>query len=102
VRPLRTRTDDRHLPAKHVEQLRQLIDAGHPEDATDTRHPVVLAREPRRIGVVVHVHRPELDDLEELAVETDPLLSEQDGTRTGHPNGESGDREERGREQEQE
>src|SRR5882672_10260863 len=46
VRPLRTRTDNRHLAAQHVPELRQLVEVRLAQQLADRRAPrVLLARE---------------------------------------------------------
>ena len=37
-RLLRARPDEAHLPPQHIEQLRQLIEVGRPQDLADARH----------------------------------------------------------------
>jgi hypothetical protein len=78
--------DQAHLPAGHVEELRQLIQAPPAQETADGRMPGVgagLVRAPA-IGkgnrhvrpAPVGEHGPELQDVERDAMPADPLLTE--------------------------
>src|SRR6185312_3953452 len=56
-RPLRTRTDQAHLAAQHVDQLRQFVDARPPYEPADPRDPRVVDGRPRGLAVLFRVHR---------------------------------------------
>ena len=76
---VRSRADDAHVALQHVEQLRQLVDAGHADDAADAGDAIVVARG-RAVAVEVarlDVHAAELEDLERLVVSPQPSLREQ-------------------------
>src|SRR6476661_3242450 len=89
------RPDDAHLPAQHIPQLWQLIDArlaeerpkpgdarigGHLERGTlSVRHGDDLGVARLRIGD----HRPELDDRERATLEPDAHLAEEDRPALG-------------------
>ena len=82
---MRARPDQGHLAAQHVDQLRQLVQAGAAQPASDRGDPrVVGARlhEPRA-GVVAH--GAELQQLEHIVVEALARLAEQGGTGRVQP-----------------
>ena len=70
IRPLRARADQAHVALEHAEELRQLVDAGHPHEAAHARDAVVAGGGPARLAVFLGVlpHAAELHDLEGLAV----------------------------------
>src|SRR5262249_4586370 len=75
---MRPRPDERHVAFQDVEQLRQLVDAGLAEPAPERSYAcVVRCRLPDIRTVLEDRHRPELINLECLAVESDPGLPEQ-------------------------
>jgi hypothetical protein len=104
ARDRRPRADDGHLAAQHVDELRQLVDAelahepadrGDPRIVLDLEHRaalLVLLLERRAQLLGVHDHRPELEHVEEAAVQPDALLLEEhrpargglDRDRDGH------------------
>src|SRR6266571_449370 len=115
--------DQRHLAAKYVPQLRQLVEAGLSEKTADRRHPripgqleqrragrVDLAARPDepahellvQLGIGVHLHRPKLEHREPFHHVPDPRLPEKDGPRRseGHEDGDQ--REQRGQRHQQE
>ena len=89
LRQRRPRADQAHRAAEHVEQLRQLVEAGRPQEAPDARDPrVVLHLEQRTAALVgrrqlgeprlgVDDHRAELEDLELGSVTADADLPEE-------------------------
>src|SRR5262245_37119573 len=75
-----TWADERHGAVEHVEELRELIEAGPPQEATNARHSRIVARgllgpALRRFNVP---HRPKLVDMEDSVDEAVSLLSKQD------------------------
>ena len=97
----RPRADDAHLSGEHVEQLRQLVEAGAAQDAAERRHARIVAHlEHRPVHLVQAIqrgalllgavsHGAELQHRERMAVEAAPALhvehrspdSDQDGER---------------------
>jgi len=74
-------------PTQDVQQLRQLVERGSPDEPADRPHPEFVRHVPPgcRLGVV---HRPkaaELEELELLAVATYPDLPEQHAWATLQP-----------------
>src|SRR6202012_2231716 len=69
-RGVRPWTDQRHVTADHVEQLRQFVDARSPKPTTQPCHAWIV---PRRLldheAILVDMHGAELEDVERLAVE---------------------------------
>ena len=90
--------DDAHLAPDDVQKLRDLVEREPPQEAADPRDPGRV-REDR---VVAGDHRPELEELERLPFEPDPLLAKQDrpargqGDRKSARNARSGARAARG------
>ncbi len=80
---MRTRPDDRHAAAQHVEDLRQFVQAAAAQERTETRDTcVVLGRLlNRRAMVVVHTHRAELEHVELTATQPMTALAEEHRTR---------------------
>src|SRR5882762_4485075 len=77
LRALRARPDEAHVPAQHVENLRQLVDAqlsDHRADACDAwirlLRPLGLA-----VALRVRAHAAEFENLEVVASETNTLLA---------------------------
>src|SRR3990172_1942617 len=101
VRSLRSRTDQGHVPADHVEQLWELVDAHAPQHSPGRRDAVVLRRDPGGGAGVVHEHRPELQDLDLTPVPPDAELTEQDRTRTREANRDGARDQERARKHEE-
>src|SRR6266702_8498702 len=68
---MRTRTHHRHLAAQHVDELRQLVEAGAPQERADRGDARVAARGLGDLAglFLVHPHRTELVDLELIAVD---------------------------------
>src|SRR3954451_18837644 len=77
-----TRPDQREIAGEHhVEELRQLVEAGLADEAADAGDArVVLGHDlrGRRISLIM-VHRAELVDIDALVVEAEALLAEQHG-----------------------
>src|SRR5262245_62913259 len=103
VRQRRARTDQRHVAAKRVDELRQLVEARLAQDAADRRYPGVVrnleqgrgaggllltAALDERVDVIamnrlirVRVHRPEFQHGERPAVLPHASLTKEDRTR---------------------
>src|SRR5271165_275640 len=74
---MRSRTDQRHIAAQHIDQLRQLIDAQSTQDATDTGDPRVVwhgALRPRLVAPV-DIHRAKFEHPDHVVIETEALLN---------------------------
>ncbi len=91
----RPRPHQRHLAAQHVPQLRQLVDAGAPQESPQARRPrVVLDLERRPVlfvqrrqlrfaGLGVDDHRAELQHHELPPAQSAPLLTKEHRPRRG-------------------
>ena len=80
---VRTRPHQRHLARQDIEQLRQFVEAGDPQnsaDARDARVATVCLHDLR--AVLQHVHGAEFVDIENLAMLADAALVE-DGRPLG-------------------
>src|SRR5690606_8727133 len=66
LRPLRARADEAHVTGQHVEQLRQLVQPGHADEAANARGAIVVAAGPARHAVLLRVgaHAAELHQVE--------------------------------------
>src|ERR1700694_2229906 len=88
---VRARTDQREVVLEHdVEQLRQVVEAGLADEASDAGDAaVVLGHDFRgqRIGLIV-VQRAKFEDVDALVVESEPLLAEQHRARAVKLDGE--------------
>src|SRR5258706_6855330 len=77
---VRTRSDQREIILEYdVEELRQLVEAGLANEATDAGNAAVVFGHDlggQRIGLVM-VQRAKLEDVDALVVEAEPLLAEQ-------------------------
>ena len=76
---MRPRADDRHVAHQHVEDLRQLVDAGAADEGADAGDAVIIARG-RTVAVVIEpfdAHRAELVHVEELVAASQASLDEQ-------------------------
>jgi len=81
MRIFRPWPDQAHLPAQHVEELRQLIELGPPQVLANPGDPrIALRRQARSHHVGPVDHRAKLVDPEERAVPTGTALTEEDGT----------------------
>jgi hypothetical protein len=71
------RADDRHLAAQHVDEVRQLVEARPAQQAPDTRDARVALRDRQAAADVLGAgdHRPQLEDVEGLAVAADAALA---------------------------
>src|ERR1700735_4393771 len=92
VEDQRTRPNQAHLAAQHVEQLGQLVQGGLSQEVADARYPGILGDlEEALLGFVAidqgvlellgfGDHRAELEQPEATLVAPDPHLAEEDGT----------------------
>src|ERR1700735_1122174 len=98
------RSDKPHIAAKHVEQLRQLIEAGPPKERTKWKYAwIVLGCQDQPIRLRRGgVHRPEFEDDEFVAVIPLSFLPEEDRSGAGQPNRHRDGKESRQTENEQE
>src|SRR5512132_3428083 len=75
-RERRARTDDTHLAAQHVDQVRQLVERIAAQEAADPRDPRILRRDggadADRVGPLAH--SSELEQVEDDAVVADAPL----------------------------
>src|SRR5690606_7892556 len=80
LRSLGSRANETHFPSQHVENLRQLIDAGEPNECTDLRHTAVVLLGPLRLTIAFGVltHAAKLQQLERPPVLADTDLSVKD------------------------
>ena len=82
LRTLRPRSDERHLPAQHVDQLRELVEPPRADPAAGRDD--ALVADAREHGATVllrtDAHRAELDHGEVLASRADTDLTEQERT----------------------
>ena len=116
------RADERHVSAQHVPELRQLVEAAVSEKASDRRDPWIVGEledfgltrlalaaridEPRDVLLMerlvhVHVHRPELENLERFHPLADAHLFEKYRARRPQLH-QRGNEQEQRREQQQE
>src|SRR5262245_66537804 len=77
----RTRPDDAHLPAQHVDQVGKLVEREAAEELADPRHPRVSGGHGRADadGVRSLAHSAELEELEDPPVLADPPLPVEHG-----------------------
>src|SRR2546430_15989669 len=79
--PLRPRSDEAHIAAHDVQELRKLIQARRPQEASYTSDARVAARsELRSRGFSIRGHRPQLEELEHASVLSNASLDEENGT----------------------
>src|SRR5215475_10319498 len=88
-----------HLPAQHVHELRQLVEAESAEEGPDGSAAGVPAGRPHRarLALCVHPHGAQLEHAEALAVEPHTLLTVEHGAGRGQLDG-GGEHEEQRRE----
>ena len=92
LRPLGTRPDQGHVAAEHVPELGHLVEVGAPEDPPHLRDPVVASGRPlRSVALGVDPHRPQLQDLERIAVLAEALLAVEDRPAIAEHDRERGD-----------
>lgn len=76
---VRPGTHQTHLPFEHIDELRELVQTGLAQDATDTGHPHVIFGGLLGIGILVGLHAPEFETVERLIVLARALLREEYG-----------------------
>jgi hypothetical protein len=102
VRILGPRSDERHLAAQHVHELRQLVHLGTAEERPEAEHTrIVGRRHSRRPLGRVDVHRPELEHLERHATASHSAGTEERRSGTREPDAERAERDEGGEQHEQ-
>ena len=76
---VRSRSDDRHLTADNVQELRQFVEAGASQERTDARDAWIVAPcQLLGVGVgLIGVHGAEFQHLNQAVVEAVALLPEQ-------------------------
>ncbi len=79
LRALGAGSDQAHVAAEHVPELREFVKAPSPQHAPDRGLSVVVRLGPDRAGVALGTvdHRAELQHLKHASVESHPALSEQ-------------------------
>src|SRR5262245_47560046 len=79
-------TDEAHLTAEHVPELRQFVEAVTPQIMSDPRTPRISWNGPDspEIAFGIGVHCAELDDRKTPPVESDASLAIQDGPTVRH------------------
>src|SRR5277367_579732 len=100
LRPFRPWSNKPHIAAKHIPQLRHLIEARLAHEHPYSCYPRIVFGSPfgacdLRIGA----HRTKLVDLEVSAAQADAGLHEEDGSRRGETHHQHDEREEREKEQ---
>src|SRR2546430_145774 len=77
-----------HVSLQNIDELRQLIEASFSQDTPDTRPSVVGLGRPADVAVggTAHSHRTKLIHLKWQAIESDPVLHEENGPRRSQPN----------------
>ena len=88
IGPLGPRPDQRHLPAQHVHQLRELIQVRGTQPLTQ-RGKLPRRHHPAGIGIVVLTESAELDNLCGAPVARDPDLAEEHRMTAPQPDDES-------------
>src|SRR5690606_28378517 len=88
-RTFRARTDEAHIADEHVDDLRDLINAGAAHKAADTGHAAVVALRPARDAVFLGIrpHAAKLIYGEGLTVGADALLAVENRTRAVETDG---------------
>jgi hypothetical protein len=90
---VRARPDQAHLPAQHVDQLRQLVQAGAAQEAAAAGDPGIVLHQAERVADAqlraqrdrVVDHRAELEHPERHPAEPGAVLDEQDAAAVGDP-----------------
>ena len=75
LRPLRPRTHEAHLPSQNVNQLWELIESSQAEESPYPCDPLVPSLCPSCFPLSARGHGAQLDDLEDLASLSHPLLA---------------------------
>jgi hypothetical protein len=74
---MRPRSDQVHLAAEHVDQLRQFVEAEAAQVMTDARDAIDVVGHPLGPRFSARMHRPELQEAERPAVAAGALLDEE-------------------------
>src|SRR2546423_4049569 len=77
MRTFRPRTDKRHVSSNDVHELRQLVQAGFPENPPNSRDARIFGHGPSHVRVVVDLEGSELEELEENSPLAHPPLAEE-------------------------
>ena len=93
----RPRPDERHLAPQHVDEVRQLVDRGPPQQRADARDARValVDRHPGAHVLGAGDHRAQLVDLERVAVAADAALAVDRVPGRLEPHGQRGERDDR-------
>src|SRR6516164_1828695 len=79
---VRSRSHQRHLPPQDVDELRQFVQAGSPQDLSDARYAgIILPCLLDWTSILPEPHCPELVDVNHAVIEAVPALTEEDRTR---------------------
>ena len=78
---VRSGSYDAHVAFEDIEELRELIDVGMPDEVAEREFSWVVLGGLHLVGVAVDVHGPELVTCECFPVESRSLLLEEDGSR---------------------
>jgi hypothetical protein len=87
-----------HLSREDVPELRQLVDACPPQEATEASEALVVGKRPSVGCALFHPHGAELHQGERLAPMPGAHLAEEDGPARGQEDGDRGEEEDRARE----
>ena len=74
---VRARPDHTHVAEQHIEELRELVHAQPPQPAAPAVNAIILRRGLPRFVIIVHAHRAELENLENLSVFAHAVLTEE-------------------------
>ena len=90
--------DEAHIPTQHIDGLRQLIDAGSPDDPSHLRNPGVMPVAVDAAAGMLRIlyHGAELQHGEFLSVQAQAGLAEQSGAFGFQPDGDGRDQKDRG------
>ena len=86
LRQERPWADQAHVPAQHIDKLRQLIKTGLPEHASKRRDPMLVELR-LTFAFAVHAHRPEFQDRKEPSIQAWAGLTKQNRRSHGRANG---------------
>lgn len=81
----RPRADQAHIPAQHVEKLRQLIEAGVPEYSPKRRDAMRIELR-LALAFAIHAHCPKFQQCEDPAIQAWATLTEQHRRSHGRAN----------------
>ena len=80
---MRTWSNERHVTAKHIDELRQFVYIGTAHEIAHTRLARIVFRGLQLIAVGIDAHRAEFVAVEFLSVESASLLAEENGAGAG-------------------